>query len=72
VNAMVAATDMTGYRGRFQPRLPHEVQKPALFPLFMVIYQHRLRTNIEKTQTGCTILSQELREILRKYNRLSS
>ena len=23
VNAMVAATDMTGYMGRFQPRLPH-------------------------------------------------
>eukprot|EP01048_Picozoa_sp_COSAG05_P038999 COSAG05_NODE_19113_length_297_cov_0.964646_1_plen_88_part_10 len=23
VNALVAATDMTGYKGRFQPRLPH-------------------------------------------------
>ena len=24
VNALVAATDMMGYRGRFQPRLPHK------------------------------------------------
>ena len=30
VNAMVAATDMVGYKGRFQPRLPHEELRQIL------------------------------------------